>query len=93
MLVSKGFANPVIRDMYMFPPHNDKLEPERMMNYELAYFKRAANGTFGANIFIVDGKEGINPIDYDIANILRQAEKPIYLAPIFLMRKNESRKL
>ncbi|MBR1424173.1 ribosome biogenesis GTPase Der [bacterium] len=31
-------------------------------------------------IFVVDGKEGINPIDYDIANILRQAGKPVYLA-------------
>ena len=31
-------------------------------------------------IFIVDGKEGSNPIDYDIANILRQSGKPIYLA-------------
>ena len=31
-------------------------------------------------IFIVDGKEGINPVDYDIANILRQSGKPIFLA-------------
>ena len=31
-------------------------------------------------IFIVDGKDGINPIDYDIANILRQSGKPIFLA-------------
>ncbi len=31
-------------------------------------------------IFIVDGKDGINPIDYDIANILRRAEKPVFLA-------------
>ncbi|MBP3924071.1 ribosome biogenesis GTPase Der [bacterium] len=31
-------------------------------------------------IFIVDGKEGINPIDYDIANILRQSGKPVFLA-------------
>jgi len=31
-------------------------------------------------IFLVDGKDGINPIDYDIANILRRASKPIYLA-------------
>lgn len=30
-------------------------------------------------IFIVDGKSGINPIDYDIANLLRQANKPVYL--------------
>ena len=31
-------------------------------------------------IFIVDGKDGLNPIDYDIANILRQSGKPIFLA-------------
>ncbi len=31
-------------------------------------------------IFLTDGKEGVNPIDYDIANILRQSGKPVYLA-------------
>ena len=31
-------------------------------------------------IFLVDGKEGINPVDYDIANILRRSKKPVYLA-------------
>lgn len=30
-------------------------------------------------IFLVDGKEGINPIDYDIANVLRRSKKPVYL--------------
>ena len=31
-------------------------------------------------IFIVDGLEGVTPVDSDIANILRQSNKPIYLA-------------
>ncbi len=31
-------------------------------------------------IFLVDGQEGINPVDYDIANILRQSGKPIFVA-------------
>ena len=31
-------------------------------------------------IFMVDGKDGLNPIDEDIANILRRSDKPIYLA-------------
>ena len=31
-------------------------------------------------IFIVDGKNGINPVDYDIANMLRRSSKPVYLA-------------
>lgn len=30
-------------------------------------------------IFLVDGKDGVNPIDNDIANILRQSGKPVFL--------------
>ena len=31
-------------------------------------------------IFLVDGREGINPIDYDIANVLRKSAKEVFLA-------------
>lgn len=31
-------------------------------------------------IFLVDGKNGLNPVDYDIANVLRRSGKPVYLA-------------
>ena len=31
-------------------------------------------------IFLVDGKDGINPVDYDIANVLRRSKKTVYLA-------------
>ncbi len=31
-------------------------------------------------IFLVDGKNGINPVDYDIANILRKSGKPVIIA-------------
>ena len=31
-------------------------------------------------IFLVDGKDGVNPVDEDIANILRQTDKPVILA-------------
>ena len=31
-------------------------------------------------IFIVDGMEGITPVDEDIANILRRSDKPVFLA-------------
>lgn len=31
-------------------------------------------------IFVVDGKEGINPIDFDIANVLRRSKKEVLLA-------------
>lgn len=31
-------------------------------------------------IFLVDGKDGLNPIDNDIANILRRSGKPVFVA-------------
>lgn len=31
---AKGFRSPSIRELYVFPPRNEKLQPERMWNYE-----------------------------------------------------------
>lgn len=52
-LVSKGFRNPTIREMYMFPPANDALEPERVVSYEMAYAQRLLGDRLrlGANVF------------------------------------------
>lgn len=56
LVVSKGFRNPVVREMYMFPPQNPNLEPERMMNYEIGYHKIFKKGSLGINAFIIDGE-------------------------------------
>ena len=62
-LVSKGFRNPVIRDMYMFPPATTDLKPERMMNYELAYTQRiAGKAHVGVNLFYIKGENLINTV-------------------------------
>lgn len=56
-LVSKGFRNPTIKDMYMFPPATTDLKPERMMNYELSFSQRFnGRGHFGANLFYNKGE-------------------------------------
>lgn len=39
-IVSKGFRNPTIREMYMFPPQNPDLKPEDIMNYEISASQR-----------------------------------------------------
>ncbi|WP_300851557.1 TonB-dependent receptor, partial [uncultured Bacteroides sp.] len=36
-MASKGFRNPTIREMYMFPPQNPDLKPEKLWNYELSF--------------------------------------------------------
>lgn len=65
-LVSKGFRNPIIRDMYMFPPATTDLKPESMMNYELAYTQRIGKKAhIGANLFYIKGENLINTVRVD----------------------------
>ena len=33
--IAKGFRSPTIRELYLFPPANEHLNPEEVMNYEL----------------------------------------------------------
>ncbi len=42
MSASKGFRTPSIKDLYLFPPANAQLKPERLYSYELGL-----NQTFG----------------------------------------------
>ena len=56
-MASKGFRNPTIREMYMFPPQNPDLKPERMMNYELSFTQHLLDGslTYGVNLYYIKG--------------------------------------
>lgn len=72
-MVSKGFRNPTIREMYMFRPANPELEPERLVNYELSFSQRLLNGalSYGANIYYINGDNLImtTPVDGSPLNI------------------------
>ena len=56
-MVSKGFRNPTIREMYMFPPQNPDLKPERLMNYEVSYTHSFLQNkvSMGLNVFYING--------------------------------------
>ncbi len=56
-MVSKGFRNPSIREMYMFPPQNADLKPERLINYELSLTQRLLDGAlnYGLNLYYIKG--------------------------------------
>ena len=66
-MVSKGFRNPSIREMYMFPPQNADLKPERLMNYELSFTQRQLNGalTYGLNLYYIKGDNMIQTMRID----------------------------
>ncbi|MDR2956032.1 MAG: TonB-dependent receptor [Prevotella sp.] len=42
-IVSKGYRNPTIREMYMFTPQNPDLEAESLMNYEISVSQNLLN--------------------------------------------------
>ena len=54
-MASKGFRNPTMREMYLYPPSNEDLKPERMWNYELSWRHRLNNLSYGANIYYIKG--------------------------------------
>lgn len=67
-IVSKGFRNPTLREMYMFPPQNPDLLPERLMNYEISFMQSLLENrlNLGFNLFYIKGD-----------NMIQQAEPGI----------------
>lgn len=62
-MVSKGFRNPTMREMYLYPPSNEELEPERLWNYELSWRHRLAGFTYGVNLFYLKGDNMIQTVN------------------------------
>ena len=54
----KGFRYPIIREMYMYPPHNPDLKAESLWNYELAFSQTLLSGklNYGINLFHMDAQ-------------------------------------
>ncbi|GAT63559.1 TonB-dependent receptor plug domain-containing protein [Paludibacter jiangxiensis] len=63
-LVSKGFRNPTMRELYMFPPQNPNLLPEKMMNYEVSWSQRLLSNalSYGINLFYINGDNMIQTV-------------------------------
>ena len=55
LMTSKGFRNPSMREMYLYPPSNDELKAERMWNYELSWRHTAGRLSYGANLYYIKG--------------------------------------
>ena len=62
-MASKGFRNPTMREMYLYPPSNEELEPERIWNYELSWRHRMGDFTYGANLFYLKGDNMIQTVE------------------------------
>ncbi|MGQ1888830.1 TonB-dependent receptor domain-containing protein [Thermophagus sp. OGC60D27] len=64
---SKGFRNPTIRELFMFPPQNPDLKPESIMNYEISLSQHLSNHRlyYGLNLFYLEGDNMIQTIFSD----------------------------
>lgn len=67
LMVSKGFRNPTMREMYLYPPSNTDLKPEKIMNYELSWQQSFApvGLSYGVNIFYLKGDNMIQTVRVD----------------------------
>lgn len=63
LMASKGFRNPTMREMYLYPPSNEDLDPERIWNYELSWHHRSGSLTYGANLFYIKGDNMIQTVN------------------------------
>ncbi|MBR1935181.1 MAG: TonB-dependent receptor [Muribaculaceae bacterium] len=60
---SKGFRNPTMREMYLYPPSNEELKPERLWSYELAWRQRLSRVSYGINLFYIKGDNMIQTVE------------------------------
>lgn len=62
--VAKGFRSPTIRELFLFPPANNKLKPESVINYEIGLMQRMFADKLGleATLFKADGDNMIQTI-------------------------------
>ncbi len=56
--IAKGFRNPAIRELYLFPTANSEVLPESMWNYEITYEHKFASGKGNADftLFLSEGE-------------------------------------
>ena len=63
LMASKGFRNPTMREMYLYPPSNEELQPERLWNYELSWRHRLRQFSYGVNLFYIKGDNMIQTVN------------------------------
>lgn len=63
LMASKGYRNPTMRELYLYPPSNEDLEPERIWNYELSWRHRTPQLKYGVNLFYLKGDNLIQTIN------------------------------
>ena len=69
-MVGKGFRNPTMKEMYLYPPSNEELQPESMVSYELSWRQRLWQDrvVYGVNLFYLHADNIIQTVDRKLVN-------------------------
>jgi outer membrane receptor protein involved in Fe transport len=64
-VATKGFRNPTMRELYLYPTSTEDLRPERLWSYELSYHGRTASRrfTYGAAVYYMNGDNLIQVVN------------------------------
>lgn len=67
MMVSKGFRNPSMMELYLYRPANEDLRPERLVNYELSWHQDLLHNrlSYGINLYYIYGDNMIQTVPVD----------------------------
>lgn len=65
LMVGKGFRNPTMRELYLYPPSNEDLLPERLQSYELSWHHNVLNQklSYGVNAFYIHANNLIQTVN------------------------------
>lgn len=63
-MASRGFRNPTMREMYLYPPSNTELSPESMWSYELSWRQALAQGrlSYGVTAYYIHARNIIQTV-------------------------------
>ncbi|MCK4765523.1 MAG: TonB-dependent receptor [Candidatus Aminicenantes bacterium] len=65
-VIGKGFRSPQLNELYMFPPANPELEPERVWNYEIGVEQKiGGRAVLKGSLFYMKGSNMIRTIGND----------------------------
>ena len=92
LMASRGFRNPTMREMYLYPPSNTNLKPEQMWSYELAWKQRLVEGRlhYGVNLFFIDADNIIQTVNRQNVNTGKLQNKGIEIDAQYIINSHWS---
>lgn len=92
LMAGKGFRNPTMKEMYLYAPANEELQPERLQNYEISWKQSLLDNRlrYALNLFYIDAKNIIQTIKMKNVNTGSLRNKGIELEASYYLNRHWS---